>query len=36
MPNLPDKTKCCGCAACVDTCKHDALSLVKIAMDFTT
>lgn len=29
MPNLPDKTKCCGCAACVDTCKHDALSLVE-------
>lgn len=29
MPNLPDKTKCCGCAACVDTCRHAALSLVE-------
>lgn len=27
MPNLPDKTLCCGCAACVDTCKHGALRL---------
>lgn len=29
MPNLPDKTKCCGCAACVDTCRHDALTLTE-------
>lgn len=27
MPNLPNNTLCCGCAACVDTCKHDALRL---------
>ena len=27
FPQLPDSTKCCGCAACVDTCAHAALSL---------
>ena len=27
FPNLPDNDRCCGCAACIDTCKHHALSL---------
>lgn len=29
MPNLPDRTMCCGCAACVDICRHNALSLLE-------
>lgn len=27
MPNLPLKDKCCGCAACVDSCARKAISL---------
>lgn len=27
MPNLPNNTSCCGCGACVDTCRHEALTL---------
>lgn len=27
IPKLPSINDCCGCAACVDSCKHDALSL---------
>lgn len=27
MINIEDKTKCCGCCACVDVCPHNAISL---------
>ncbi len=27
MINITDKTKCCGCCACVDICPYDAISL---------
>lgn len=27
MINITDKTKCCGCCACVDSCAHKAISL---------
>ena len=27
LPFLPDKNACCGCAACVDTCAHEAITL---------
>lgn len=27
MINITDKTKCCGCCACVDSCVHKAISL---------
>lgn len=27
MINIIDKTKCCGCCACVDTCAHKAITL---------
>ena len=27
LPYLPDKNACCGCAVCVDTCAHEAITL---------
>ena len=27
MINITDKSKCCGCCACVDICAHQAISL---------
>lgn len=27
MINITDKTRCCGCCACVDSCAHKAISL---------
>lgn len=27
MINIKDKSKCCGCCACVDTCAHKAITL---------
>lgn len=27
MINIQDKSKCCGCCACVDVCAHQAISL---------
>ena len=28
MPNLASKKLCTGCLACVDACKHDAITIV--------
>lgn len=28
MINIADKSKCCGCCACVDVCTHQAISLM--------
>lgn len=28
MPNLVDKNHCCGCAACMNKCKHHAIEMV--------
>lgn len=27
LPHLPEKSDCCGCAVCVDTCTQEAISL---------
>ena len=27
LPNLPKENACCGCAVCVDTCVHEAITL---------
>lgn len=29
MPRLPSKNDCCGCSACIDSCKQGALSLIE-------
>ena len=35
MPNLPEKVCCCACAACVDSCKREAISLREDLNGFT-
>lgn len=29
MPNLPLENECCGCGACVDACRHNAIDLIE-------
>lgn len=34
MSNLPLENECCGCGACVDACRHNAIELIESSNNF--